>query len=83
MSANNKFVVDLGKLELTDEQTKNMNAAIQKAVVGELGKIKLPKDVIFLPGYPTKKPGFIHGILVREFAPAYKGIAEELGEGLL
>ena len=77
MSANNKFVVDLGKLTLTEEESKSMNAAIQKAVVGELGKIKLPKDVVILPGIPTKKVGLINGIIIWESRALYNELENQ------
>lgn len=36
----NQFVIDLGNLTLTDDQRKSLNAAIHKAVAGELANIE-------------------------------------------
>ena len=62
MSKNEKnmFVVDLGQLELTADDQARINAAIQKAVAGELALTKLNQRVALLPSNPL-----LHGILTR------------------
>jgi hypothetical protein len=64
----NEFVVDLGTLKLSDEQRKSINAAIQKAVAGELANLSLTERFIMIPGSPTSRfPGWphIYGITAR------------------
>lgn len=64
----NQFVVDLGDLPLTDDQRKKINAAIQKAVAGELANIELDKEVILVPVNRGigGRGGIRDGIIVRD-----------------
>lgn len=64
----NQFSVDLGDIKLTDEQKAKINAAIQKAVVGELATIGNANQLAFFPvsGHGHKFPGpIIWGIIAR------------------
>lgn len=45
----NKFVIDLGDLNLTDEQKKAINASLLKAVANELASIGSSNEVIAIP----------------------------------
>lgn len=66
--AENKFIVDLGDLKLTDDQKTKINAAIQRAVTGELATIGTAGQVALFPfgGHGNKFPGpIIWGIIVR------------------
>ena len=69
MSENhNEFVVDLGTLKLSDDQRKTINAAVQKAVAGELANLSLTERFIMIPGSPSSRfPGWphIYGIVAR------------------
>lgn len=67
--ANTQFVVDLGSMKLTDQQKKSINAAVQKAVVGELATISSSSRLALFPiggKGGTRFPGpIIWGIIVR------------------
>jgi hypothetical protein len=70
----NEFVVDLGTLKLSDEQRKTINAAIQKAVAGELANLSLTERFIMIPGSPSSRfPGWPHlyGIVARSVDEAF------------
>jgi hypothetical protein len=70
----NEFVVDLGTLKLSDEQRKNINSAIQKAVAGELANLSLTERFVMVPGSPTSRfPGWPHlyGIVARSVDAAF------------
>lgn len=64
----NQFVVDFGSLQLSDDQRKKINAAIQKAVAGELTDIELDKEVILIPvnKWPTGRGPIRDGIIIRD-----------------
>jgi hypothetical protein len=71
-TGNNKFIVDLGELKLTDDQRKNINAAIQDAVTGELADVETGNQLVLLPetgiGSASRLPGhIIYGIIARPF----------------
>ena len=61
--ANNHFIVDLGNLSLSDLQKKSINAAIQRAVAGELANMETSHEVALFPrnGRALKFPGPIEG----------------------
>lgn len=65
----NKFVVDLGELRLSDDQRAKINASIQKAVSNELAEIQgsLTSRSVLLP--VNKWPNFpiIWGFILRDF----------------
>ncbi|RDC62877.1 hypothetical protein [Adhaeribacter pallidiroseus] len=72
----NQFVVDLGDLELSPEQSKSLNAAIHKAVAGELANIGTANQVALFPINDLSdidrktifgKGGLINGIIIRDF----------------
>lgn len=65
----NQFIVDLGSLELTEDQRKSLNAAIHKAVAGELSNIGTAKNVGLFPvsQLPTGHGPIINGIIIRNF----------------
>jgi len=67
----NKFTVDLGDLKLSAEHVTNINAAIQKAVAGELAKINPERQIVLIPVSPRPSPKLkfiINGIIAREFS---------------
>jgi hypothetical protein len=68
----NQFVVDLGDLKLSDDQRQKINAAIQKAVTGELATIELKKEVVLIPvnRWPRDRGPIINGIIVRDIKAA-------------
>ena len=64
----NQFTVDLGDLKLSDDQRTRINAAIQKAVVGELATVGTANQIAYFPvgGHGHKWPGpIIWGIIAR------------------
>jgi len=64
----NQFIVDLGDLKISDEQRTNINAAIQKAVTGELVNFSSTNKVAFFPvsGHTGKIPfPILWGIIIR------------------
>ncbi len=63
----NKFTVDLGNLTLNDDQCQSINAAIQKAVTGELAKVNLKKHIVLIPikSLPINGNGHTSGIIAR------------------
>ncbi|HVI49418.1 MAG TPA: hypothetical protein VM802_31420 [Chitinophaga sp.] len=64
----NKFVVDLGDLKLTDEQRQKINSAIQKAVTGELAILANGTTTrsVFIPINKWPHPP-IWGFVIRDF----------------
>jgi hypothetical protein len=66
-----KFTVDLGEVKLSEDQIQNINAAIQKAVAGELAKVNPAKQIVLIPvnARPAVKGNIniIIGIIAREF----------------
>ncbi|MGO4290216.1 hypothetical protein [Chitinophaga sp. RAB17] len=65
----NKFVVDLGDLKLTDEQRHKINSAIQKAVTGELAGISagnVARNVLIPVSHWPHSP-IIWGFILRDF----------------
>jgi len=63
----NQFIVDLGSLTLTDDQRKNLNAAIHKAVAGELVNIGTAGNVGLFPVNQFPHGPIINGIIIRNF----------------
>jgi len=64
--AQNQFTIDLGDIALTEEQRSNMNAAIQKAVAGELAASNLKDQVALFPVQGKRPIGpIINGIVAR------------------
>ncbi len=64
-----KFTVDLGEIKLSEDQVQNINAAIQKAVAGELAKVNPARQIVLIPvnANPRLKENIIIGIIAREF----------------
>lgn len=62
----NQFVVDLGAMKLTDDQRSRINAAIQKAVAGELATLDVTKKIALLPVTKWKDGPIINGIIIRD-----------------
>ena len=65
----NRFVVDLGDLDLKDDQRHRINASIQKAVSGELATIDTIslKRSVLIPVNPTFKFPILWGIVFRDY----------------
>ncbi|MDB5223380.1 MAG: hypothetical protein JWN83_2047 [Chitinophagaceae bacterium] len=66
--ANTQFVVDLGDVKLSNEQKNAINAAVQKAVTGELANISSTSRLALFPvgGRWPRFPGpIIWGIIAR------------------
>ena len=68
--ANTQFVVDLGDVKLSEDQKRSINAAIQKAVTGQLAQIPTETSLALFPigggGKGPKWPGpIIWGIIIR------------------
>lgn len=77
--ANNQFVVDLGDMKLTEEQKININAAIQKAVTGQLAHLGNSSKIALFPvgGTGPKFPGpILWGIIARPWKDQW---VKELG----
>jgi len=70
-----QFVVDLGDLSLSDDQHKNLNAAIQGAVTKQLAGFKLSKRIILIPVDKWPKGPILDGIIAR---PLDKNLANEI-----
>jgi hypothetical protein len=76
--SDNTFTVDLGKLKLSDTQRHNINAAIQRAVAGELAQFDLKEQIVLIPvtsklnisRYPWTR-GFIADILGEKLQTAF------------
>ena len=66
----NQFMVDLGKLKLDEAQRSNINAAIQKAVAGQLAALKFTNHVALFPVNKFPHGPIINGIVAREFPVA-------------
>ncbi len=63
----NQFVVDLGDVTLTEAQRSTMNAAIQKAVAGELASSNLKDQVALFPVTAKQPIGpILEGIIARK-----------------
>jgi hypothetical protein len=63
---NNKFEVDLGTLELTEDQKTAINSAIQQAVTGELAKMNLKSRLVLIPISHFPFGGITMGFIARE-----------------
>ena len=66
--ANTQFVVDLGEIKLTNDQKNAINAAVQKAVTGELANVNNTSRLAFIPvgsRWPKWPGPIIWGIIVR------------------
>ena len=63
--ANNQFVVDMGKVKLTDEQAQRINTAIQKAVAGEIAHLNLKEHIALIPVNNKPFGPIIRGIIVQ------------------
>ena len=63
MAAENQFTVDLGNIQLSDQQRTNINNAIHKAVAGELAGLGAAGKVVLVPVSKGKGP-LINGIIV-------------------
>ncbi len=65
----NRFTVDLTGIKLSEGQKKEINSAIQKAVMGELAKIDTKGNSLApLNGYPWGPKGpILWGIIARPF----------------
>ncbi len=69
----NQFTVDLGNLALEDKERDKINAAIHKAVAGELAALGKSNSVALFPvsGFESKLPDgrsiLINGIIIRDF----------------
>jgi len=70
-----QFVVDLGDLSLSDDQHKNLNAAIQGAVAKELAGFKLSKRIILIPVEKWPKGPILDGIIAR---PLDRNVTNEI-----
>ena len=71
----NQFIVDLGELTLSDDQRKSINAAIQKAVAGELANIDTGQQIAIFPrtgavGYRIPGP-ILWGIIAKPVDEKY------------
>jgi hypothetical protein len=74
MAAENQFVVDLGTLKLTDEQRQRVNAAIQKAVIGELATIPSGNKLGYFPLDKFKGGPIINGVIIRDLASKFSDL---------
>jgi hypothetical protein len=63
----NQFVVDLGTLKLNDAQRASLNAAIHKAVAGELANFKSDRRIALFPVDRFPNGPIINGIIIRDF----------------
>jgi hypothetical protein len=62
----NQFVVDLGDLTLTETQRTKMNAAIQRAVAGELAELNFKDQVALFPVEGKRPLGpILEGLIAR------------------
>jgi hypothetical protein len=64
--AENQFIVDLGTIKLTDDQTLRINSAIQKAVAGELATFNVTKKIALFPISKFPKGPILNGIILRD-----------------
>jgi hypothetical protein len=80
--ASTQFVVDLGNVKLTEQQKNSINAAIQRAVTGELAVVGSTSRLALFPigGRGPKFPGpIIWGIIIRPAKDQWiKDIKEEI-----
>ncbi len=67
-----KFVVDLGKLELSDAQKTEISASIQEVVLAHLAKMPKPPASQFNFGSLGPRPGWL-GIILR---PTWEEVVE-------
>lgn len=61
----NQFTVDLGSIKLTEADRNNINAAIQKAVAGEIANLNLKNRVVLIPANKWIKGPIVNGIIIR------------------
>ena len=73
--ASNQFVVDLGHLDLNEDQRQTLNSAIQGAVTNELAKFKIPRKIVLIPVDKWPKGPILQGIIAR---PIDKNLVKEL-----
>ena len=64
MAAENQFTVDLGNIQLSEQQRSSINIAIHKAVAGELAGIGTTGKVVLVPVSKGKGP-LINGVIAR------------------
>jgi hypothetical protein len=72
----NQFIVDIGSLQLNDEKWKKIDAAIHKAVAGELADMGTTNKLSYIPIRDLSKVereelfgkdrGLVNGIVVRD-----------------
>lgn len=62
----NQFVVDLGTLKLSDDEKQRINAAIHKAVAGEIATINTGNKVALFPIFKLPHGPIINGIIIRD-----------------
>lgn len=64
----NQFVVDLGKLKLTEADRQRINAAIQRTAASELAGISTSarSRVVLVPITPKFKLPILWGIIIRD-----------------
>ena len=61
----NQFIVDLGAMKLSPIQKDKINAAIQKAVAGQIASLNLKDQVALYPINKLPKGPIINGIIAR------------------
>lgn len=61
----NQFTVDLGSIKLTEADRNNINAAIQKAVAGEIANLNMKNRVVLIPANKWIKGPIVNGIIIR------------------
>lgn len=76
----NQFTVDLGKVQLSEQDKARITAAIQRAVTSELASINLKNQVILIPVVNFKGP-IINGIVARHLADKEIGNLIATAEG--
>lgn len=61
----NIFTVDLGEMKLSDDQRKEINAAVQKAVTGVLARTGASNNMVLFPINHWPKGPIWNGIISR------------------
>jgi len=77
----NQFIVDLGDVKLTPVQVERMNAAIQKAVAGQLASINQKGQLALYPITKFPKGPIINGIYARLIRPEEFNKVIEISRG--
>ncbi len=62
----NIFKVDLGNLNLSEEQQLRINSAIQSAVSHELAQLSISGRIVFVPNNRTWPGPWIWGFIARQ-----------------